>query len=435
MLLLTPAKAELSADGVWADVNERSISATGTRTITPTHYRLLALDRATLKRVLATAPLADTGVPGILLTLPLSEGELAQFSVGESPIMAPELAAQFPELKTYLGTGIDDPTASLRFSVTPQGLHAQILSAAGALYIDPYQSGDDRHHISYARQDYTRTTAKTEPFTCHFGNLPQSQAQASLGQSLVSPRIISGTQRSTYRTAIAATGEYTTFHGGTVAGALAAIVVALNRVNGIYERDLAVCMVLVANNNIILYTTGATDPYTNDDGSAMLGQNQTNLDAVLGSANYDIGRVFSTGGGGVALLFGPCNSSTKARGVTGSPSPIGDPFYIDYVAHEMGHQFGANHTFNSGVGVVTAMPRPRMSQVAALPVWAMLASVTRTFPKLTNLPNNTQTIGELLPTYARALNFRLTVRDNRAGAEGINFGGNTKRWQPGHYRS
>lgn len=195
LLLLTPAKAELSADDVWADVNERSISATGTRTITPTHYRLLALDRATLKRVLATAPLADTGAPGILLTLPLSEGGLAQFSVGESPIMAPELAAQFPELKTYLGTGIDDPTASLRFSVTPQGLHAQILSAAGALYIDPYQSGDDRHHISYARKDYTRTTAKTEPFTCHFGNLPQSQAQASLGQSLVSPRIISGTQR------------------------------------------------------------------------------------------------------------------------------------------------------------------------------------------------------------------------------------------------
>ena len=536
LLLPSQAETEVSPNGLWTDVNERGVATTGTRDIVPRRYRLLSLDRSALKRLLDTVPLEDTGTPGILFTLPLPEGGFAQFSVVESPIMAPELAAQFPELKTYLGTGIDDPTASLRFSVTPQGLHAQVLSASGALYIDPYQSGDDRHHISYARQDYKRT-ADTEPPACYFSDLPQPQSP--LGQSLVSPQISSGTQRRTYRTVIATTGEYTAFHGGTVAGALAAVVVALNRVNGLYERDVAVRMVLVANNNLVIYTNAATDPYTNDDGFAMLDENQANLDTIIGSANYDIGHVFSTGGGGVAQLFSPCRNFSKARGVTGLPSPIGDHFYIDFVAHEMGHQFGANHTFNSEAGACgggnrnastayepgsgstimayagicgsdnlqpnsdadfhgisieemvkfttgqvigfngdvcavkantsntppTVDAGPNGSPAFTIPIntpfqltgtasdvngdaltydWEQFnlgpagapnspsgtapifrsflpsTSRTRTFPKLTNLLNNTQTIGELLPSYGRALTFRLTVRDNHAGGGGIN---------------
>ncbi len=153
-----------------------------------------------------------------------------------------------------------------------------------------------------------------------------------------------GTMR-TYRLALAATGEYTAFTGGTKATALAAQVVSMNRVNAVYERDLAIHMNIVANNDLIVYTDATTDPYTNNSGSTMLGQNASNLNSVIGTANYDIGHVFSTGGGGVANLNGPCGSN-KARGVTGSSSPVGDGFDIDYVAHEMGHQFGAQHTFN-----------------------------------------------------------------------------------------
>ncbi len=149
---------------------------------------------------------------------------------------------------------------------------------------------------------------------------------------------------------MAATGEYTQFHGGTVADALAAIAVTMNRVNGIYERDLAVRLVLVANNDLVIYTDAATDPYTNNSASAAIAQKQVNLDQVIGSANYDIGHLVSTGAGGLATLGSPCNTAIKARGVTGQANPAGDPFDVDFVAHEIGHQFNGHHSFNSLTG-------------------------------------------------------------------------------------
>jgi hypothetical protein len=155
-----------------------------------------------------------------------------------------------------------------------------------------------------------------------------------------------GVYRAQYRLALAATGEYTAFHGGTKALALAAMTTTINRVNGIFEKDVAVRMVLVANTDLLIYTDGATDPYTNNSGSAMLPQNQTNTDLLIGPANYDVGHVFSTGGGGLATVGSPCDATVKARGVTGRSAPVGDTFDVDFVAHELGHQFGANHSYN-----------------------------------------------------------------------------------------
>ncbi|MBP7866492.1 MAG: hypothetical protein KA419_11120 [Acidobacteria bacterium] len=333
--------------GPWTDVREEALPASaGRRLIVPLRYRLLAVDRDHLMAVLDTAP--PEFAPGAreaaaILSLPLPDGSFGRFAVVDSPIMEPALAARYPGIRTFAAQGIDDPTATARLDWTPRGFHAMVLSGVrGAVFIDPCREGDTTHYISYDKRDFVK--ADTASWRCHV-----DESEFRYATPLTAPEGVSastGPQLRTYRLAVGATGEYSAFHGGTVPLALAAIVTSVNRVDGVYERETAIRMVLVANEDQVIYTNASTDPYSNSSPSALLSENQTTLDAVIGDANYDIGHVFSTGGGGLAQLRVPCVSGSKARGETGSSAPVGDPYDIDYVAHEMGHQWGGDHTFN-----------------------------------------------------------------------------------------
>jgi hypothetical protein len=312
------------------------------------------LNKNALDSILMSAPQEYNTVgqnSTVTLTLPMPDGSFERFAIKVSPIMEPGLAEKFPEIKTYLGQGIDNPTATTRFDFMPSGFHAMILSDQGTIYINPYSAEDTNNYISFNKASLGKNP---NPFFCEVGanQAPlEFKTQDYKIYNDVSNVVTNGTTLRTYRLALAATGEYTqAAGGGTVAGALAAQVLVMNRVNGVYERELSVRMNIIANNNLIIYTNGATDPYTNNDGAVMLGENQANIDAVIGSTNYDIGHVFSTGGGGIASLQSPCDNTRKARGVTGLPNPVGDPFAIDFVSHEMGHQFGGSHTFNGSSG-------------------------------------------------------------------------------------
>ena len=335
-------------DSIWKPLEQIPAARGGAEPwVRPTAFQGVQLNFAALRAKLEGVPLERPGArlaAAQELELPMPDGTLARFQFVESPVMEPELAAGYPEIKTYLGVGLDDPAASVRFDLTPAGFHGQILSPHGAVYIDPLWRNNVIEYASYYKRDFLR---EADRWRC-YGALIADRTTG--GESETAPgvqRPVAGATLRTYRLAVAATGEYTIYHGGTVAQGLAAIVTAINRVNGVYENELAIRLVLVANNGLVVYTDPSTDPYTNDNPSALIAQNQTTLDSVIGSANYDIGHVFGTGGGGLAYLGVVCDDWYKARGETGSAAPTGDPFYIDYVAHEIGHQFGADHTFNS----------------------------------------------------------------------------------------
>ncbi len=386
-------------DLAWAPLSVEVAKADADRThINATDVSLFDLQETRIQRTLALAPVETAGglsAKPVTLSIPNPNGEFERFSIVESSILEPELAAKFPDIKTYRGQGIENPASTIRLDFTVQGFHAQVLAPDnGDYYIDPYfhletdvyasyfvhdtlsrpdnhfhEIGvETHHHVHDFGQDFLNSEEHKlhdhvdgKPCTCDkclaimesLNRNPGDDSNASgndendSGSNIAPPF---GEELRTYQLAVAATGEYTQFHGGTVAGGMSAIVTTMNRVNGLYENDLGVRMVLVGNNDSLIYTNGNTDPYSNNNGGAMLGENQANIDNVIGDANYDIGHVFSTGGGGIAGLGVVGRSGNKARGVTGLPSPIGDPFDVDFVAHEIGHQYGGNHTFNGDSG-------------------------------------------------------------------------------------
>lgn len=520
------------SQNLWQDVQESSIQLRGNVLISPVYFRTLKLDTENFKKLLNSAPLEkniDLKKSLAVIDLPIPDGTFNRFQFVESPVMAEELALKYTSIKTYVGIGIDDPYASVRFDFTPHGFHAMVRTPKGSYYIDPHNQGDIEHYISYYVSDFI-VDASDKSCELFYDESRIAEMNFLLEDGLATP---TGPELRTYRLALAATGEYTTYHGGTVELGLAAVVTAVNRVVGVYETELAIRMILIPNNDILIYTDGTTDPYTNSNGGTMLSENQKNLDSLIGTANYDIGHVFSTGGGGVAYLRSVCVAAYKAGGVTGLSNPIGDPFYIDYVAHEMGHQFGGNHTFNgntgacrggqrnastayepgsgstimayagicspqnlqmhsdpffhtishdeivaytnfgSGNGCAVRTSTGNSSPIVSVPeggfvipintpfaltgsaidtdgdpltfsweefdlgpagdpnlprddapIFRVFNPVTepyRTFPKLFDLLNNTQTIGEILPSYSRNLNFRLVARDNKPAGGGIDY--------------
>lgn len=307
----------------------------------PNNFSLYHVDLEKIKADLKKAPQRFSGNEDLVIKFPDPDGNIRDYIVQEASVMEPELQAKFPEIRSYTGWQKNHPENTIRFSVAPStGISVMYFDNWDISYLDSYTK-DNSTFIVYKRKDLP---ANDRLFECHVEN--QLDELKNNGSANKAPLVSDGQFR-TYRLALSATGEYTTFHGGTIPLAMAAMVTTMTRVNGIYEKTISTTMVMVANNNQLIYTNAFTDPFTNGDPGTMINENQTNTTNIIGSANYDIGHVFGTNSGGLAGLGVVCLSGNKARGVTGSGAPIGDPFDIDYVAHEIGHQFGANHTFRA----------------------------------------------------------------------------------------
>lgn len=324
----------------------------------PKKFERFDLNYNSFENVLSNASdKLNSGKSSTIITFPNEKGELEEFKVFEASIMEEALQKRFKTLKSFKGVSLNNSSKTIRFSLTNLGLHAMIFGGEyGTVFIDP-ETRSKTEYIVYNRNQLP----VIEPFECTFDDINEKQLnQIDDTEQFKAENADDGNLR-TYRLAIATTGEYSQFHldrqgvsdaasdEEKKAAVLSAIVTTMTRVNGIYERDVALTMVLVDNNTEIIFLDSDTDGFTNNSASDLIDESQTVIDANIGVENYDIGHTFSTGGGGLAQLNSPCTSS-KAKGITGSSSPVGDSYDIDYVSHEMGHQFGATHTFNSESG-------------------------------------------------------------------------------------
>lgn len=369
-----PTPTAARPNGAARPTGDRAIRVRGNR------HSVVDLDPAALVSALVATPHVAEGDrrssgPSAVATieLPSPDGGTQRFAVVAAPVMAPALAARYPTITTYRGVGVDDPDASVRLSLSPDGLHAQVLSPHGHWYVDPYSTTDDTTHISYLGDDLLdghefveigwidadgvhRAAEGQDALShdpahdpAHDVTHDEHTVATSAGRARAAPGVV---QLRTYRLAVSTTAEYSAFHSpqGDRAEVMAAVVAAVTRVTGIYEDELAISLQLVDGTDGLIFFDAATDPFTNDDAGEMLGENQRTIDDAIGTANYDVGHVFSTGGGGLARIASVGVDGIKAQGVTGSLNPIGDAFWVDYVAHELGHQFGANHTFSGTAG-------------------------------------------------------------------------------------
>ncbi|MEP5255965.1 MAG: reprolysin-like metallopeptidase [Winogradskyella arenosi] len=345
VLLSVSAQAQNSTS-LWTRVDEQKAkqSEQVIRKIKLQDEAFFHLNLEALKTVLETVGNREnTG--NTVVSFPNSEGKLSAYQVFEASVMEDELQAKYPNLRSYAGQGVDNPNEIIRFSVTTKGLHAMVLGTQkGTQFIDPFSTTGDLYTV------YAKSAIYDSNFEFECGVIEDETLLENTTLNTTSTLDANDATLRNYRLAVACTGEYAQFHGGTVADALAAIVVTITRVNSVYERDLSITLTLVADNEDIIFTDPATDNLNNDNESILISQSQSVIDAAITTAGYDVGHTFSTGAGGLAGVGVTCNSNFKARGVTGVTQPIGDAFDIDYVSHELGHQFGAPHTFNGTVG-------------------------------------------------------------------------------------
>ncbi|WP_431686088.1 reprolysin-like metallopeptidase [Hahella sp. NBU794] len=345
-----------SPDGLWLDMAGKA----QTQTESAFHYRGIAADIERLKVYLQDAPL-EGALEGLPFYYPKPDGGFILLEAFYSPVMAPELEAKYPELRTYKVFGVEDKGVSGRIDTTPRGFHGYVNTPEATMVIEPESSFSETDNASQYRGFFKEDMPSKEPLQCetaehdHAAESGEYSYLKTLEMPVLAERVSFGDSYKVYRLAMASTGEFSASVSSdsshpSVAETQAFIVSVVNRLNQIYEKEIAVRFQLIANNDSIIYTDSSTDPYSSS--SNMLSENQSNLDSVIGTANYDVGHLLNQVGGGLAYVGVVCSSNYKAQGRTGLGNPDGrfEYFVTDLLAHELGHQFGAGHTFNATSG-------------------------------------------------------------------------------------
>lgn len=353
-LIAVSAFTATAQQQIWSENNQDRSNIVTDKAVArqsfPQNFKLFNLNADSLRQQLFSVVGDNARGQSTVISLPNADGNLEYFEVSEASNFEPELQARFPEIRSFSGRGISDRYATLKLSISPQGIQTMVFrSETDNEFIEPYS----QDHNVYAVFKTNREKGKL-PWACSTDDKQMfSVWNSDLDLKTDAPLSNAG-QIKTMRLAQSCNAEYSNYFGATSAAQVNLVLAAFNntltRANGVYEKDLAVHLNLIANTTAVIYYDPATDPYTTL--SSWNNQLQTALTTNIGEANYDIGHMFgASGGGGNAGCIGcVCVDGQKGRGIT-SPAdgiPQGDNFDIDYVVHEVGHQMGANHTFSTG---------------------------------------------------------------------------------------
>lgn len=320
-------------------------------------HQVFELDTARMVSLLRSAPHRDDQIAenlGIVIEVPSPEGDMMAFRIVRYDLLDTKLAKRYPHFGFFYGVGIDKRHRSIQLGWTGSGLHATVRTVQGTVLIDPL----DRRSKGVYRSAYQKDFPSNGGFEC--GVEPAAEVVAP------SDRAVAGTSGCTlrrYRLAVATTGEYSNLFGATPSTpnreeiVMTQVTIAINKVNEVLRSEVGIELFLIDETTDVFYYA-PNDLYTNgSNDETLLNQNQTNLDAVIGTANYDIGHVFAQGGGGRAASPSVCNNSYKAKGYS-KQQAMEDPRFIGVLLHEIGHQFGARHTFNGNAGSCAGNSNP-----------------------------------------------------------------------------
>ncbi|MEZ5041941.1 MAG: M12 family metallo-peptidase [Saprospiraceae bacterium] len=359
-LLFSSAAVAQQKQNTWQTIEEnRLLLPQNAEVYIPTEkYLVFDVNFDLLKRQLADAPeeFAANSPAALQLSFPLPDGTYEVFSVVHSPVMGPELSAKYPSIRSFKIVSTSNKLTTGRIDYSPKGFHAYIDSPKGIFYIDPYADVATNYHVAYYAKDMVIDQDQVPALSCGVHDLHTAKSpledldlddhfalQKSKTTALISLR--------TYRLALACTGEYAQANGGSVESVLSSMNTAVNRVNQIFEQEVAVRLVIIDRNDELVFLDAATDPYNSPrDGTALLAQNTTILNGRIGFGTYDIGHVFTRGcDNGLAGVANPSSvcQSNKGAGVTCHYTSDLEKIAVEVMAHEIGHQFSCGHSWNN----------------------------------------------------------------------------------------
>lgn len=348
-LLLFAGSQSFAGTNYWRNFEGKEAPSQHEMTATAKDYTVFSLDQNAMKSFLFGLSTDPAKAQTILIPTP--DRQYKSFHIWKTPLLEEPLASQHPEIQTFTAVSDEDPNVTAKVTYNIFGFNALIYNGSNTFFIEGYNQDADGYYVAYyKRESYSKVPTGPCLLNETTAGVPAgngSATEVNTGDETIGAKV-HGSVRHHYRLALSCTGEYAhnVMTNPTVSGVLNIMVATVNNINGYYEREFSVSMTLIGTNALIIYTDPTTDPYScNNNLNCLIDEVNTNITNVIGNSAYDIGHILCTAGGGLAQLSAVCGGG-KARGTSSS----GGATDIHVPLHEMGHQFGSNHTFSAGTG-------------------------------------------------------------------------------------